>query len=427
MEIILSKNEIVQLFTNLPNRENTSNQAMISFSEAFQLILNQIQSLGSENIDLATAPGRVAAENLISAVDSPSVNVSLKDGFAVISSDIKDASPKNQIPLKLVGMVTAGARWDGEIKPGQALRVLSGAPVPEGADAVLAEEFTNRKENEIKAINDADPGRNILDKGSDVAVGKMMVSKGTILFPQKIGLLAAAGFSKIPVVRRPRIGILATGDEVIAPGEPLVPGRLYASNLVTLAAWCHKFGFEVKTMVVKDREGTIRKSMIELLEGSDALLTSGGAWSGERDLVVKILTELGWKKIFHRVRMGPGKAVGFGEFDDKPVFCLPGGPPSNHMAFLQLALPGLQIMAGITKPGLPSRKVRIAETITGHKDWTQFVHGTIKTGSGESLFYPIHQKSRLQMISNTEGIVIIPEGQTLFNKDDIAVAQNLTW
>ncbi|RLE04342.1 MAG: hypothetical protein DRJ13_03635, partial [Bacteroidetes bacterium] len=220
MEIILSKNEIVQLFTNLPNRENTSNQAMISFSEAFQLILNQIQSLGSENIDLATAPGRVAAENLISAVDSPSVNVSLKDGFAVISSDIKDASPKNQIPLKLVGMVTAGARWDGEIKPGQALRVLSGAPVPEGADAVLAEEFTNRKENEIKAINDADPGRNILDKGSDVAVGKMMVSKGTILFPQKIGLLAAAGFSKIPVVRRPRIGILATGDEVIAPGEP---------------------------------------------------------------------------------------------------------------------------------------------------------------------------------------------------------------
>ena len=295
--------------------------------------------------------------------------------------------------LQLVGAVAAGGYWDGEIKTGQTLRILSGAPIPEGADAVLAEEFTSQQGADILANIDAGPGRNILYKGSDVEDGKMLISKGTKLFPPKIGLLAAAGFSAVPVIRRPRIGIFATGDEVIAPGEPLLDGKLYASNLVTLAAWCHNFGFKVKTKVVKDNEQTIRQAMIDLLEESDALLTSGGAWSGERDLVVKILTELGWKKIFHRVRMGLGKAVGFGLFENKPVFCLPGGPPSNHMAFLQLALPGLQLMAGVARPGLLTQKVRVAEKITGQNNWTQFIHGTIKEELGKSVFYPFIKKA----------------------------------
>jgi len=400
---------------------------MISFSEAFQLILNQIQPLGSENIDIFAASGRVAAKDLFSTVDSPSVDVSLKDGYAIISSDIKDASPKNQIPLNLVGMVTAGARWDGKIKSGQALRILSGAPVPDGADAVVSEEFTDQRKNQILVFNDAGPGRNILYTGSDVKKGRVLVFEGSTLFPPKIGLLAAAGYSSVPVIRRPRVGILATGDEVIAPGEPLVVGKLFASNLVTLAAWCQSFGFNVITRVVKDNEQTIRQAMIGILEESDVLLTSGGAWSGERDLVVKILAELGWKKIFHRVRMGPGKAVGFGSLKNKPIFCLPGGPPSNHMAFLQLALPGLQMMAGSESPGLPTQRVRVAEEISGQTDWTQFIHGAIKEELGESVFYPIHQKSRLQMISNTDGIINIPEGQTLINESDIVWAQKLTW
>ena len=131
---------------------------MISFSEAYQLILNQVQPLGSENINIFAASGRVAAKDLFSTVDSPAVDVSLKDGYAIISSDIKDASPKNQIPLKLVGMVTAGARWGREIKSGQALRILSGAPVPDGADAVVAEEFTDQRKSQILVFNDAGRG-----------------------------------------------------------------------------------------------------------------------------------------------------------------------------------------------------------------------------------------------------------------------------
>jgi len=141
-----------------------------------------------------------------------------------------------------------------------------------------------------------------------------------------------------------------------------------------------------------------------------AVLTSGGAWTGDRDLVTNVLQELGWEKIYHRVRMGPGKAVGFGLVGIKPVFCLPGGPPSNHMAFLQLALPGLLRLAGWWKPGLPELPVRLTKEIRGQIDWTQFVHGQLMQGQAGLRFTPLDLKSRLQMLAGSEAVVRIPEG-----------------
>jgi molybdopterin molybdotransferase len=186
---------------------------------------------------------------------------------------------------------------------------------------------------------------------------------------------------------------------------------LYASNLVTLAAWCVQSGFVVDTRVVGDREKMIRDELIDCLDQYDALLTSGGAWKGERDLVVQILEQLGWEKVYHRVRIGPGKAIGFGVYQDKPVFCLPGGPPSNHMAVLQLALPGLQKLAGYPHFGLPQCTARMAETVSGQINWTQFVHGRLENDATGTEFHPLKPKSRLQMMAHTDGIVMIPEGQ----------------
>lgn len=161
------------------------------------------------------------------------------------------------------------------------------------------------------------------------------------------------------------------------------------------------------------------------MQGYDAVLTSGGAWSGERDLVVRLLDELGWERIYHRVRIGPGKAVAFGSYADKPVFCLPGGPPSNHMAFLQLALPGLRKMSGVRDAGLPVRRMRLAQSISGQVDWTQFVHGRFEETSDVPLFHPLTQQSRLQMMSSTDAIVKIPEGQTLLSKGQVIEGQVL--
>ncbi len=156
------------------------------------------------------------------------------------------------------------------------------------------------------------------------------------------------------------------------------------------------------------------------------MLTSGGAWKGEHDLVVQILDVLGWDKVFHRVRMGPGKAVGFGLFQGKPVFCLPGGPPSNHMAFIQLGLPGLQKLAGEPKPGLPQLVATLAETITGQTDWTQFVHGRLKHDNHDVYFQLLKYRSRLQEMAHTEAIARIPEGLDKISADSMLTVQVLT-
>jgi len=383
---------------------------MISFNDAHRLTLEHIQPLSAETVALLTGEGRIVGRDLASKVDAPSLDVSLKDGYAVRAADIVEARLESPAYLTLVGNIVAGAEWQGFIHPGEAARILSGAPLPQGADAVVAEEFSQPASGSVNIVRYTEAGRNILRQGADIQVGQLIVSAGQRLFPTVIGLLAAAGYQDIPVIRRPRVAILATGDEVLAPGQPLIQGKLYASNLFTLAAWCQRLGFDVETFVLHDDEAAIRPVLTACLDANDAILTSGGAWKGERDLVVQILDALGWQKIYHRVRMGPGKAVGFGLYGKKPVFCLPGGPPSNHMAFIQLGLPGLQKLAGDLSPGLPQTPAIMAETVTGQLDWTQFIHGRLITGTQPAVFQPLKYQSRLQEMAYTEAIGKIPEG-----------------
>jgi molybdopterin molybdotransferase len=205
----------------------------------------------------------------------------------------------------------------------------------------------------------------------------------------------------------------------------MVQGKLYASNLFTLASWCLRYGFGVETFVLRDDELVIREALTTCLDQYDAVLTSGGAWKGERDLVVHILDALSWQKLYHRVRIGPGKAVGFGTFQGKPVFCLPGGPPSNHMAFLQLGLPGLQKLAGDSQPGLPQVPAMLAETISGQEDWTQFVHGRLVRDDQHLVFEPMKFMSRLQEMAQTEAVAMIPEGQDRISTGSTILVQIL--
>lgn len=383
---------------------------MISFDEAYQLTMESISPLGVETVELIQSVNRVPSEDLRASVWSPTLDVSLKDGYAVRSEDVKDAGPDKHVTLNVVGRIAAGGDWMGEIGPGQTVRILSGAPVPKGAQAVLAEEFAVEKDDKVTVFNNAAPGRNVLNRGNDVKKGQKLVSSGDVLNPPIVGYLASAGYDRVPVVKNPRVAIVATGDEVIAPGKTLGDGKLYASNLVTLAAWCHKYGFSVDTQVIPDNENQIHKALKTALENNDAILTSGGAWKGERDLVVRILEQLNWEKKYHYVRIGPGKAIGFGMVDRKPVFCLPGGPPSNHISFLQLALPGLLRLAGRENPELPKMTVELLETIQGQIDWTQFVHGRLIQSEEIIKFVPSEIKSRLQMMATSQAIVKIPEG-----------------
>jgi molybdopterin molybdotransferase len=382
----------------------------IPFNKAFDATIGAIRPLSSERASLDALVGRVAFRDIRALVDVPSADISLKDGYAILSSDLVHATKANPVTLRTIGRLAAGAHTPFPVTAGCAIKIMSGAVIPDGADAVVSQEFTSEDGDTVRVCIHAHRGRNILAKGSDMAAGDVIVGKGTRFTPAAAGLIAAAGYDHAEVYKNPNVAIIATGDEVVAVGTPLEQGQVFASNLVTIAAWCGFYGMTAETVVVKDQEEEIADALRRSLLGSDCLITSGGAWKGDRDLVVTILDRLGWEKIYHRVKMGPGKAVGFGLLRGKPVFCLPGGPPSNQMAFLQLALPGLLALAGRRNNTLPLVDAVLSEDISGQKDWTQFIHGTLSRRDNQLAFHPLLMTSRLQFMAKADAIACLPEG-----------------
>lgn len=399
---------------------------LIGYREALTLTLDNISPMGDETVALAQCTDRVVAEDLCARVDSPSVDASLKDGYAVRSREIGKATPDKGVRLQVVGLSAAGEPADTVVTAGTTIRILTGAKVPAGADAVLAEEFTTGDADTITAFNHAEPGRNILHRGSDVRVGELITRRGSRLAPGMIGILAAAGYGHLPVFRRPKIAIIATGDEVVVPGQPLPDGKLYASNLATLNAWCLRYGMVTSLAIVSDQPGIITAKLTEAVATHDAVLTSGGAWTGDRDFVARTLDTLGWRQHFHRIRIGPGKAVGFGVLKEKPIFLLPGGPPSNLLAFLQIALPGLLKLGGYQRKSLPETLVKLTAPITGrHADWTHFVFGAFRPGDGHTVFEPLKLVSRLKSMARADGVIAIPEGENTLPAGAVIPAQCL--
>lgn len=400
--------------------------AAIGYSEALERVLGCIAPMGPETVPIGECADRVVADDLYAKVDSPSVDASLKDGYAVRSAEIKKASPDSPVRLRVMGTAAAGTPALERVVEGNAIRILTGAKIPKGADAVLAEEFARVEKEDVLITNTAEPGRNIFSKGADVARGERMCVQGDRLTPGVLGIIAAAGFGEVQVHKRPSVAIVATGDEVVAAGRPLAEGKLYASNLVTLNAWCRRYGMGTFLQVVRDEKETLR-TCIESAAGScDALLTSGGAWTGDRDLVAKILDDLGWKKYFHRIRIGPGKAVGFGMLRGKPVFILPGGPPSNMTAFLQIALPGLLKLCGYADPRLPCIAATLHQDISVRaRDWTQFIFGSLQAEDGPMRFLPLTLKSRLQSMARATAMVRVPEGVSMLPKGAVVQVQLL--
>ena len=397
------------------NLKSASIQAavfMISFEEALRLVRDNLSPLPPQKVHLCEAIDHILAEDIRARVDVPGRDVSLKDGYAVRSEDVSRASPKNPVPLRLLAECFAGESPEHALVPGGCIRVTAGAPLPKGATAVLAEEFTSKEGQFVLAFADAPPGKNVLLKGADITAGRLLLSRGSLLSPTKVGALAAGGISEIKVYPRPKVLLLATGDEIVAPGEPLKPGHFFASNLVTLAAWCERFGFENETRIARDEENTLKNHLSEFKSSPfEVLITSGGAWRGPRDLILHVLHEAGWKKIFHRVRIGPGKAAAFGLLENKVVFCLPGGPPSNQMAFLTLALPGLFYLCGFEKGPFPTLPVRLKKALKGEKGWTQLFLGRLIKEDENFYFDPLPLKSRLSYLAEGEALVALPEGK----------------
>ncbi len=386
----------------------------IGFREALSMTLAHATPLTAEELPLEAALGRTLAGEILARVDCPLHATSRRDGYAVVSEDLRHAAPDNPVTLQVTGRSGAGDALAGRIGRGQAHRVTTGAPLPQGADAVLSEEYAALEGGSLHCRNTAEPGRNILLQGADIRAGERVASPGARLGPALLALIAASGHAQVRVVGNPRVSVIAAGSELVLPGEPLGPGKLYASNLVQISAWLARFGIPCEAGVVADRRGEIARALERALSRCDALITCGGAWGSEKDLTWNAALDLGLKGIYRRVRMSPGKPVGFGLLAGKPLFLLPGGPSANETAFLMLALPALLRMRGEGPPAFPRIGARLAEAVRGERGWTRVVPVRLAAGPDPPEAFPLRGGSVLRSLADKQALVVLPEERESF-------------
>ena len=344
---------------------------MISVDDALARIRDSLQPLGAEQVSLGDAHGRVLAEDLAARRTQPPFAVSAMDGYAVRSADVA-ALPTR---LKLVGYVPAGGRHDGVVGPGEAVRIFTGARLPDGADAVVIQEDTEAADGMVlvrDTVGEFGPGRHVRQAGIDFVEGQIGLSAGRRLTARDVGLAAAMNRPWLLVHRRPRVAILPTGDEVALPGDPIGPNQIVSSNGVALGALVAAAGgVPIQLGIARDDSDTL-KTMARGAEGADLLVTIGGASVGEHDLVRKALGEIGLAVDFWKIAMRPGKPLMFGRLGATAVLGLPGNPVSAlvcGMLFLRPALDRLQGLPGTGPVAEPARAGADLKANDGRQDY----------------------------------------------------------
>jgi len=395
---------------------------MISLNQAHAYIA-MLQALRPVAVPLAKALGLVCAEDVCAVASCPSVDSSLKDGFAVVSDDIANASLTHPVTLLVTGAVTAGDEPDNLcVISGHAVRIMTGAAIPRGATSVLASEFAQVDGQQVLIMADSRTGLNILRKGSDIVQDQPILARGTILGPAHLGLLAAAGLKEVLCSPLPKIAIAATGSELVWPGEPVTAGKVAASNMVTAAAELQALGIHASTVLVRDNLDNLQEQFSHIIPNVDILITCGGVLDGDKDLTMRAMEQVGMEKIFHRVRIGPGKGACMGRVGNTLVVNLPGGPPSNHVALLLLALPGVRQLMGFLDCLPQKQKVFVTEELTGQEDWTQLIYSRASHNNGLLYAAPLRNMGRFEAMASANALIEIPEGCRVLRRDSLVDA-----
>jgi len=317
---------------------------MVSIWEARRMVLENAPLLGEVEVPLAEAAGHVLAQKVASDVDLPPFHKSAMDGYAVRAEDVRDLPAV----LKVAEDVPAGKFPERPLAPGKCTRVMTGAPVPEGTDLVVMVEDTEPlPDGRVRILKAPRDKTNVCPKGEDVKEGEVVLSPGHILGPPEIGLLAAVGAERVRVFRRPKVAVLATGDELVCAGERPGPGQIRDVNTYSLLALCMKRGFDAESLgIARDEPGELRERIRLGMGEADVVLVSAGVSVGDYDFVPDVLWELGVRTVFHKVAMKPGKPTVFGVYDGGVLFGLPGNPVSTIVTFLLFVDPVLRRMAG---------------------------------------------------------------------------------
>jgi molybdopterin molybdotransferase len=408
----------------------------LSVDEALAFTLAAFNPLASEPVAVRQALGRALAEDLFSPLNIPPFTNSAMDGYAVRAVDTGGATPDRPARLRLVAEVAAGQVCDRLVGPGQAVRIMTGAALPQGADAVVRFEDTNEglfdystadpakgtgtenraKPEEVRVYIQATPGLNVRAEGEDVRAGRPVLRAGTKLNPGHLGLLAALGITTLRCARRPRVAILATGSELLEPGHPLSPGKIYNSNNPMLAGLVDSGGAEAVGLgAARDDWEVIRARLAEGLRlGVDLILTSGGVSVGDYDLLKQVLQAEGRLEMW-QVRMRPGKPLAFGHLGGIPLLGLPGNPLAALVSFELFARPALLKMQGLA-PALAPLEAILAEPVSNPSGRRNFLRGKMGLQDASLWVWPggTHKSSQLGSLIESDCLIVAHEDHSFY-------------
>ncbi len=357
-------------------------RALLTVEDAQAQILARCAPLESETVSLDTAAGRVTAEPALAVVDLPPFPSSAMDGFALRSADVPGT-------LSIAGRIAAGSPAVGRLEAGQAMEISTGGVVPDGADAVAPIEVVVESDNSVEVPESIEAGTHVRPRGGDVRAGDVVVPTGVRLAAAQLGALAAAGVAQVVCARRPRVAVLATGSELVAPGTPLAPGQVYEANALMLATALAAAGAEVERLPAAVDDEAAHRGALERGLAADVLVTSGGVSVGPHDLVRSIEVELGVEEVFWQVAVKPGKPVAFGVRGRTLVFGLPGNPVSSLVGCELFVKPAIRALQGLADPLPRFEHGRLASPLRRNANRDELVRARARRDAGDVVLEPL--------------------------------------
>ena len=380
---------------------------MISVEEALGRLLAPLEKLPAEQVSVADAVGRVLAEDVAARRTQPPFAVSAMDGYAVRAGDVE------RVPttLRIVAEIPAGAGFGGVLGSGEAARIFTGAPLPEGADAIVIQEDTERRGDAVEVREGAPKGRYVRRAGLDFAEGDVLLRAGTRLTPRHVGLAAAMNRPWLFVHRRPRVGILSTGDEIVMPGDPIGPHQIVSSNALALCAFATACGAVPVLVGNAPDDPDALRTIAAAAKGVDLFVTTGGVSVGEHDLVRDVLSRDGLSIDFWEIAMRPGKPLMFGQYRGTPMVGLPGNPVSTLVCSLLFLKPALDKLSGLPDGADPPLTARLGVAVKQNDRRQDYLRARlVRAGDGafEAVPFDVQDSSMMRPLASSDCLVVRP-------------------
>jgi molybdopterin molybdotransferase len=403
----------------MPIAEHTGQAAMQSVDSYLSEVLAAIRPVSPRELELDEADGGVLTEDVTAAWSLPPFDNSGMDGYAVLAADVASATPERPVTLPVSGEVPAGDTARHDLAPGTCMRIMTGAPLPSGADAVVPVEWTDADRSDgtgqVTIRRPAEPGNAIRRTGSDAVPGDLLLTAGTRLGPVQLGLLAAAGRGTVTARPKPRVTVMSTGNELIEPGQPVTPGQIWESNSRMLAMAAQQAGCLARRHpIVPDDKAAVLAAIEDALADSDLLVTTGGvSMGGEHDVVKAALHDFG-TVTFRKIAMQPGMPQGFGLVGpgSTPIFTLPGNPVSAYVSFQLFVRPAVGVLQAIDPERLAASRANLAAPIRSPAGRRSYLRGILDSATGTVAPVSGQSSHQLAALAKANALIVVPEPVT---------------